>query len=132
MTLLSVAFMLPAVGQAQIFPQAIVPQQCAGAEAATACNLCALAQLARNGNAAAEKDLLSLAVKPPSGDDAVRTVAIKGYLAAGRDADARARTMKAQLPPIYHDVVTLTVATPEKLELPSHSAILLKNGGAPK
>ena len=89
-----------------------------------------LAQLARAGNAAAEKDLLSLAAKPPSGDDAVRTVAIKGYLAAGRDADARIRAIKAQVPARYHDVATLTISPPEeKLELPSHAAIQLKKGG---
>lgn len=78
-----------------------------------------LAQLARAGNAAAEKDLLSLAVRPPSGDDAVRTVAIKGYLAAGRDYEKRVHTMKAQLPKRYHDVVTLTVSPPEQVAAPS-------------
>jgi hypothetical protein len=88
-----------------------------------------LAQLARAGNSAAEKDLLGLAVSPPSGDDAVRTVAIKGYLAAGRDYDARVRTMKAQVPKRYYDVVTLTVSPPDQVTVPSNSAAKPKNGG---
>lgn len=88
-----------------------------------------LAQLAHAGNAAAEKDLLSLALAPPSGDDAVRTVAIKGYLAAGRDYDARVRTLMAQLPKRYDDVVTLAVSPPEPVAAPGNSAIKTRNGG---
>jgi hypothetical protein len=77
-----------------------------------------LTRLARAGHPAAEKDLLSLALNPPSKDDAVRTVAIKGYLAAGRDYAARVKTLKARLPRQYHDVVTLTVSTPEEAQAP--------------
>jgi len=87
-----------------------------------------LALLARAGNAAAEHDLLSLALGPPSGDEAVRTVAIKGYLAAGSDYEARVQTLKAQLPSRYHDVVTLTVSDPEPAFPPDHVAANTKNG----
>jgi|GEM_PF-4961291 len=78
-----------------------------------------LAVLARAGNPAAERDLMSLALNPTSKDDAVRTVAIKGYLAAGRDYEARVKMLKARLPRQYHDVVTLTVSTPEEPAPPS-------------
>jgi len=88
-----------------------------------------LALLARAGNAAAEHDLLSLALSPPSGDEAVRTVAIKGFLAAGSDYAARVQTLKAQLPSRYHDVVTLTVSDPEPAFPPDHVAANPKNGG---
>lgn len=88
-----------------------------------------LAALARAGNAAAEKDLLSLALHPPSDDDAVRTVAIKGYLAAGGDYEARVQALKAQLPGRYHDVVTLTVSQPEEATPPDHVVASPKNGG---
>lgn len=88
-----------------------------------------LAALARAGNTAAEADLLSLALRPPSGDDAVRTVAIKGYLAAGNDYAARVQTLKAQLPSRYHDVVTLTVSQPEAAVPPEHQFANPKNGG---
>lgn len=71
-----------------------------------------LVALAQRGNAVAEADLLRLALDP-MGDYAVRTVAIKGYLAAGSDYDARVQTLKAQLPERYRDVVTLTVSEPE-------------------
>jgi hypothetical protein len=77
-----------------------------------------LAALAKAGNASAEKDLLSLAIHPTSGDDAVRIVAIKSYLAAGSDYDARVRTLKAQLPSRYYGVVTLAVAPPERVAPP--------------
>jgi hypothetical protein len=88
-----------------------------------------LAALARAGNTAAEQDLLSLALSPPSGDDAVRTVAIKGYLAAGGDYEARVQTLKAQLPSRYHDVVTLTVSQPEDATPPDHLPASPKNRG---
>jgi hypothetical protein len=88
-----------------------------------------LAALARAGNAAAERDLLSLALSPPSGDDAVRTVAIKGYLAAGSDYQARVQTLKAQLPGRYHDVVTLTVSQPEDASPPDLLSASPKNKG---
>jgi hypothetical protein len=88
-----------------------------------------LAALARAGNAAAEKDLLSLALRPPSDDDAVRTVAIKGYLAAGSDYEARVQALKAQLPSRYHDVVTLTVSQPEDVVPPDRLPANPKNGG---
>lgn len=88
-----------------------------------------LAELARAGNAAAEKDLLSLVLDPPSGDDAVRTVAIKGYLAAGCDYEARVQALKAQLPGRYHDVVTLTVSQPEDVVPPDYLPTSRKNGG---
>jgi hypothetical protein len=88
-----------------------------------------LAVLARAGNTAAEHDLLSLALHPPSGDEAVRTVAIKGYLAAGSDYEARVQTLKAQLPGRYHDVVTLTVSEPEPAFPPDHVPASPKNGG---
>jgi hypothetical protein len=88
-----------------------------------------LAALARAGNTAAEKDLLSLALRPPSDDDAVRTVAIKGYLAAGSDYEARVQALKAQLPSRYHDVVTLKVSQPEDVVPPDHLPANPKNGG---
>jgi hypothetical protein len=88
-----------------------------------------LAALARAGNTAAERDLLSLALSPPSGDDAVRTVAIKGYLAAGSDYEARVQTLKAQLPSRYHDVVTLTVSQPEDAVPPDLLPASPKNKG---
>jgi hypothetical protein len=88
-----------------------------------------LAALARAGNSAAENDLLSLALTPPSGDDAVRTVAIKGYLAAGRDYEARVQTLKTQLPNQYHDVVTLTVSQPEDPSPPDYLPLSPTNGG---
>jgi hypothetical protein len=88
-----------------------------------------LAALARAGNTAAEHDLLSLALSPPSGDEAVRTAAIKGYLAAGSDYEARVQTLKAQLPGRYHDVVTLTVSQPEPAFPPDHVPASPKNGG---
>jgi HEAT repeat protein len=88
-----------------------------------------LAGLARAGNTEAEKDLLSLALSPPSGDDAVRTVAIKGYLAAGTDYEARVQTLMAQLPRRYHDVVTLTVSQPEPAAPPDRLPASPKNGG---
>ncbi|MEO7735138.1 MAG: hypothetical protein ABIY55_29560, partial [Kofleriaceae bacterium] len=88
-----------------------------------------LAALARAGNVAAERDLLSLALNPPSGDEAVRTAAIKGYLAAGTDYEARVQMLKAQLPSRYHDVVTLTVSQPEPAFPPDHVAPSPKNGG---
>lgn len=88
-----------------------------------------LAALARAGNTAAEQDLLRLALSPPSGDDAVRTVAIKGYLAAGNDYATRVQTLKAQLPNRYHDVVTLTVSQPEDAVPPEHLSANPKNGG---
>jgi hypothetical protein len=78
-----------------------------------------LTLLARAGNSAAEKDLLGIAVNTPTKDDAVRTVAIKGYLSAGRDYAARVQTLKAQLPSQYHDVVTLTVSQPEEPAAPA-------------
>jgi len=77
-----------------------------------------LAFLAQSGNSSAEVDLLNLAFNPPSGDGAARVMAIKGYLGAGRDYDARVKTLMAQLPAEYQDVVTLTVSTPEPLPLP--------------
>ncbi len=88
-----------------------------------------LAELARAGNTAAEQDLLSLALSPPSGDDAVRTVAIKGYLAAGSDYEARVQTLNAQLPSRYHDVVTLTVSQPEDASPPDYLPTSPKTGG---
>lgn len=88
-----------------------------------------LAALAHNGNAGAEQDLLALALRPPSGDDAVRTVAIKGYLAAGGDYAARVQALKAQLPPRYHDVVTLTVSQPEDATPPDFAPGRSRNGG---
>jgi hypothetical protein len=88
-----------------------------------------LAALARAGNAEAERDLLSLALDPPSGDDAVRTVAIKGYLAAGSDHEARVQTLKSQLPGRYHDVVTLTVSQPEDAAPPELLPASPKNKG---
>jgi hypothetical protein len=83
-----------------------------------------LAYLAQSGNTAAEVDLLNIAFNPPSGDGAARVMAIKGYLSAGRDYDARVRTLMAQLPAEYQDVVTLTVSKPEPLPVPvqRHSA----------
>jgi hypothetical protein len=88
-----------------------------------------LAVLARRGNPAAEHDLLSLALSPPSGDEAVRTAAIKGYLAAGTDYEARVQALKAQLPSRYHDVVTLTVSQPEPAFPPDRRPANHKNGG---
>ena len=88
-----------------------------------------LTRLARAGNAAAEKDLLSLALNPPSKDDAVRTMAIKGYLAAGKDYDARVRTLKARLPRQYHDVVTLTVPKLDEPPPPTNIAQPRKGRG---
>jgi hypothetical protein len=88
-----------------------------------------LVRLARAGNPSAERDLLSLALNPPSKDDAVRTVAIKGYLAAGRDYEARVQRLKARLPRQYHDVVTLTVSTPEEPPPPSVTAKPRKGRG---
>lgn len=88
-----------------------------------------LAALARAGNAAAQSDLLSLALNPPSGDNAVRTVAIKGYLAAGSDYEARVQTLKSQLPSRYHDVVTLTVSQPEDAVPPDLLPASHKNKG---
>lgn len=87
-----------------------------------------LIALARAGNAAAERDLLHLALDPPSGDDAVRTLAIKGYLAAGTDYDARVQRLVAQLPARYHDVVTLTVTQPEPASPPEPRTAHTKNG----
>jgi hypothetical protein len=84
--------------------------------------------LARAGNSAAEKDLLGLALDPTSGDDAVRTAAIKGYLVAGRDYEARVQTLKARLPSRYHDVVTLTVSEPDEASEP-RPAVRPRNGG---
>lgn len=78
--------------------------------------------LARAGNSAAEKDLLSLALNPTAGDDAVRTAAIKGYLAAGRDYEACVQTLKARLPSQYHDVVTLTVSQVDEASAPRPAA----------
>jgi len=88
-----------------------------------------LAALARAGNAEAERDLLGLALDPPSGDDAVRTVAIKGYLAAGSDYEARVQTLKSRLPGRYHDVVTLTVSQPEDAAPPDLLPASPKNKG---
>jgi hypothetical protein len=88
-----------------------------------------LAALARAGNTAAEHDLLRLALDPPSGDEAVRTAAIKGYLAAGSDYEARVQTLKAQLPSRYHDVVTLTVSQPEPASPPDRLTARPKHGG---
>jgi hypothetical protein len=88
-----------------------------------------LTRLARAGNPVADRDLLSLALNPPSQDDAVRTAAIKGYLAAGKDYEARVQMLKARLPRQYHDVVTLTVSTPEEPPAPSVTAKPRKGRG---
>jgi hypothetical protein len=87
-----------------------------------------LVALARDGNAAAEADLLRLALDP-QGDYAVRTLAIKGYLAAGSDHDARVRALKAQLPARYQDVVTLTVSDPEPAFPPAPRPTHTTTGG---
>jgi hypothetical protein len=88
-----------------------------------------LAALALAGNAAAEQDLLSLALAPPSSDDAVRTLAIKGYLAAGADYDARVQALEAQLPSRYHDVITLAVSQPEEATPPDRRPARPNHGG---
>jgi hypothetical protein len=77
-----------------------------------------LALLAKSGNTAAEEDMLNLALNPPSGEDAVRAMAIKGYLGANSDYDARVQTLLAQLPEQYQALVTLTVSRPDPPHVP--------------
>jgi hypothetical protein len=77
-----------------------------------------LAFLAKNGHSGAEQDLLDLALNPPSGEGAVRAMAIKGYLAAGGDYAVRVQTLLARLPAQYHGVVTLNVSRPSRPPVP--------------
>ncbi len=77
-----------------------------------------LAFLAKSGSADAAQDLLNLALNPPSGEGAVRVMAIKGYLAAGSDYEARVQTLMARLPAPYRGVVTLTASKRERPPLP--------------
>jgi hypothetical protein len=72
-----------------------------------------LTALATQGHEKAGADLLALAIEPKYQNRAVQTRAIKGYLRAGQDHEARAKLLQDRLPKEMHGVVTLNV-TPQK------------------
>lgn len=72
-----------------------------------------LALLAAQGHKAADADLLSLAIDRPDSNSAIQTRAIKAYLRAGPDYEARAKLLRGRLPKRMHGIVTLDV-TPQK------------------
>ena len=71
-----------------------------------------LGRLAASGHKAADANLLALATDRANPNLAIQARAIKAYLRAGRDYDARARLLKSRLPPDRHGVITLQV-TPQ-------------------
>ncbi len=74
-----------------------------------------LAALARRGVPEAETVLRRLVTHP---DLSIRQRAVRGYLAAGADYDARVKTLRAALPPSDHGLITLETTEVRRIPHP--------------
>lgn len=73
-----------------------------------------LGKLAKTGDKNADGVLLRLALDSTNKNSAIQLRAIKAYLRAGKNADDRIKYLKSRLDKSLHDIITVSITTPEE------------------